>query len=141
MKQVQLFCPKQYEKILGHKRTRRIFDACELFFQTPSDCMTSRNTWSEYKHHHTAKFLASIEPSGGFDFVTPPRTVPSSINHPPSLLSHYPFTPCIQTAGSFPSHRWAGTDRAIFRKEGHVADPGQLYNRRHHHGIAPAITP
>ncbi len=25
--------------------------------------------YSDYKNHHTAKFLASIEPSGGFDFV------------------------------------------------------------------------
>jgi hypothetical protein len=59
-----------HRRELGVKRTRRIFDASELFFQTSSDCMTSRKTWSEYKHHHTAKFLASIEPSGGFDFVS-----------------------------------------------------------------------
>jgi hypothetical protein len=60
---------KQYAEILGHNRCRRIFDASELFFQISSDTMTTRSTSSKYKSHHT-KFLASIEPSGGFDFVS-----------------------------------------------------------------------
>jgi hypothetical protein len=58
--------------VLGHKRCRRIFNA-SVRALLPEDFRPYDKweyTFSEYKNHHTAKFLASIEPSGGYGFVS-----------------------------------------------------------------------
>ena len=42
----------------------------EIFIETPSDPAIRASTWSDYKHHNTAKILASIAPNGAFNFIS-----------------------------------------------------------------------
>ena len=50
---------------------RHIIDCTEIFIETPNCNPTVRAaTWSEYKHHNTAKVLVSITPNGAFNFVS-----------------------------------------------------------------------
>ena len=37
---------------------------------TPSDLALNATTWSNYKHHNTAKVLVSITPNGAFNFIS-----------------------------------------------------------------------
>ena len=61
--------PKQFHKP-GYSKVRHIIDRTEVFIQTPSDPALKAATWSNYKHHHTAKILLSITPSGVISFVS-----------------------------------------------------------------------
>ena len=42
-----------------YPNTFAIIDGSELFIQTPSDLHLHASTWSQYKHHNTAKFLVA----------------------------------------------------------------------------------
>ena len=50
--------------------TFAIIDASEIFIQTPSDLQMQSSTWSQYKHHNTAKFLVACTPNGAISFVS-----------------------------------------------------------------------
>ncbi|KAK2560667.1 hypothetical protein P5673_016427 [Acropora cervicornis] len=56
--------PKKFRKP-GYSKVRHIIECTELFIETPSDPALNAATWSDYKHHHTAKILLSIIPNGG----------------------------------------------------------------------------
>ena len=40
-----------------------IIDGSEIFLETPSDLHMQSSTWSQYKHHNTAKFLVVCTPN------------------------------------------------------------------------------
>jgi len=48
-----------------------IIDASEVFIETPSDLFMQSSTWSNYKHHNTAKVLIGCTPNGVISFVSP----------------------------------------------------------------------
>ena len=47
-----------------------IIDASEVFIETPSDHFMQSSTWSNYKHHNTAKVLLGCTPNGVISFVS-----------------------------------------------------------------------
>ena len=47
-----------------------IIDGSEIFIETPSDLFMQSSTWSNYKHHNTAKFLIGCTPNGAISFVS-----------------------------------------------------------------------
>ena len=49
---------------------RHIIDCSEIFLEKPSNLNVAAKTWSDYKHHHTGKFLVSINPSGMINFIS-----------------------------------------------------------------------
>lgn len=53
-----------------YKNVRHIIDCTEVFLEKPNNLEVSALTWSDYKHHNTAKFLVSITPSGLINFVS-----------------------------------------------------------------------
>jgi hypothetical protein len=50
--------------------TRVIIDCTEIFLETPSSFRSQSATYSNYKHHNTAKGLVGISPSGAVSFVS-----------------------------------------------------------------------
>lgn len=61
--------PKKF-KSPGYSKVRHIIDCTEIFIETPKNNVTKAATWSDYKHHNTAKVLVSITPNGAFNFVS-----------------------------------------------------------------------
>ena len=51
--------------------TYAIIDGSEIFIQTPSDLHAQSSTWSQYKHHNTAKFLVACTPIGAISYISP----------------------------------------------------------------------
>lgn len=47
-----------------------ILDATEIFIETPNDLHVQSSTWSNYKHHNTAKCLVGCTPNGAISFVS-----------------------------------------------------------------------
>ena len=47
-----------------------IIDCTEVFVERPSDLMARAQTWSNYKHHNTIKFLLGITPQGTISYVS-----------------------------------------------------------------------
>lgn len=47
-----------------------MLDTLLIFIETPSNPTVRAATWSDYKHHNTAKVLVSITPNGAFNFVS-----------------------------------------------------------------------
>ena len=47
------------------------FDASEVFIETPSDLHMQASTWSNYKHHNTAKYLVACSPNGTIILISP----------------------------------------------------------------------
>ena len=54
-----------------YPNTYAIIDASEVFLETPTDLQMQSSTWSNYKHHNTAKFLVACTPNGAVCFVSP----------------------------------------------------------------------
>jgi len=54
-----------------YPNTFAIIDGSEIFLETPSDLCMQSSTWSQYKHHNTAKFLVACTPNGAISFVSP----------------------------------------------------------------------
>ena len=50
--------------------TRVIIDATEIFIEMPSSFRTQSESYSNYKHHNTAKGLVGIAPCGSVTFVS-----------------------------------------------------------------------
>ena len=75
-----------------------IVDASDISIKTPSDLFLQSCTWSNYKHHNTAKLLIGCTPNGAISYVsfsvsstelTDALAIPSSGN--PAYLYHkYP---------------------------------------------------
>ena len=51
--------------------TFAIIDGSEIFMETPSDLHMQSSTWSQYKHHNTAKFLVACTPNGAISYISP----------------------------------------------------------------------
>ena len=51
--------------------TYAIIDGSEIFMETPTDLQMQSSTWSNYKHHNTAKFLIACTPNGSICFILP----------------------------------------------------------------------
>ena len=47
-----------------------IIDCFEIFINKPSNLKACSATWSQYKHHNTAKFLIGISPQGVITFIS-----------------------------------------------------------------------
>ena len=56
---------------LHYPSTYAIIDASEIFIETPTDLHMQSSTWSNYKHHNTAKFLLACTPNGCVTFISP----------------------------------------------------------------------
>ena len=54
-----------------YPKTYCIIDASEVFIETPTDLFMQSSTWSNYKHHNTAKVLIGCTPNGVISFVSP----------------------------------------------------------------------
>ena len=52
-----------------YPKCRVILDCTEVFIETPSD-LAAAQCWSDYKHHHTIKFLVGITPNGAISFLS-----------------------------------------------------------------------
>ena len=50
--------------------TRVILDCTEIFLEMPTSCRSQPATFSNYKHHSTAKGLIGIAPNGAVTFVS-----------------------------------------------------------------------
>lgn len=50
--------------------TFAIIDGSEIFIETPTDLHMQSSTWSQYKHHNTAKFLVACTPNGSISYVS-----------------------------------------------------------------------
>jgi hypothetical protein len=61
--------PKKFNKP-GYSDTCHIIDCTEIFIEIPSDPALKAATWSDYKHHHTAKILVLISPCRAFNFLS-----------------------------------------------------------------------
>lgn len=68
MEQVAATLPTAFRD--KYPATFSILDASELFIQTPSDLFLQSSSWSNYKHHNTAKFLIGCTPNGAVSFVS-----------------------------------------------------------------------
>ena len=53
-----------------YKRCRVIIDCSEIFIQRPTNLDARAQTWSNYKHHNTMKFLIGITPYGSVSFLS-----------------------------------------------------------------------
>ena len=68
--------PQQVKSTLPHifrdkyATTYIIIDGSEIFLETSSDLQLQSSTWSNYKHHNTAKFLIGCTPNGAVSFVS-----------------------------------------------------------------------
>lgn len=51
--------------------TFAIIDGSEIFIETPTDLHMQSSTWSQYKHHNTAKFLVACTSNGSISYVSP----------------------------------------------------------------------
>ena len=57
-------------KFKSFTKLHTIADATEIFLQTPKNHAAQRVTWSNYKHHNTAKVLISVTPNGLIAFAS-----------------------------------------------------------------------
>ena len=55
---------KKWKDVVG------IFDYSEVFIERPKNLTAHAQTWSNYKHNNTAKYLISITPSGTVMFLS-----------------------------------------------------------------------
>ena len=60
--------PKSFKDT--YPTTRVILDATEIFIEMPSSLRSQSESYSNYKHHNTAKGLVGIAPSGAITFVS-----------------------------------------------------------------------
>ncbi|XP_066934270.1 uncharacterized protein [Clytia hemisphaerica] len=58
----------------GFHRLNGIIDCTEVFIETPKSLELQSATWSEYKHHNTAKILISVLPNSLISYVSEPYT-------------------------------------------------------------------
>lgn len=61
--------PRCFQENFGNKTTV-IIDCFEIFIERSSNLEAAAKTWSNYKHHHTIKFLIGITPQGSICFIS-----------------------------------------------------------------------
>jgi len=61
--------PMVFRKHFGLK-VASIIDCFEIFIDRPSNLLARAQTWSNYKHHNTVKFLISVTPQGTISFIS-----------------------------------------------------------------------
>ena len=61
--------PMEFRKYFGLK-VSIIIDCFEVFIERPSNILARAETWSNYKHHNTVKFLIGIAPQGAVSFLS-----------------------------------------------------------------------
>ncbi|XP_077397348.1 uncharacterized protein LOC144033224 [Festucalex cinctus] len=61
--------PMVFRKHFG-RRVTCIIDCFEIFTECPSNLTARAQTWSNYKHHNTAKYLIGITPQGSVCFIS-----------------------------------------------------------------------
>ena len=54
----------------NYRDVRHIIDATEIFIETPKSLKLAAACYSDYKHHHTVKYLVSINPNGHINYVS-----------------------------------------------------------------------
>lgn len=69
MEQVKGTLPSTYRD--KSHTTDAIIDGSEIFIETPSDLQMQSSTWSQYKHHNTAKCLVACTPNGSISYISP----------------------------------------------------------------------
>ncbi|XP_060085335.1 uncharacterized protein LOC132564721 [Ylistrum balloti] len=67
--EIQLTMPMEFRKHFG-LRVAAIIDCFEIFIERPSGLKARAETWSNYKHHNTAKYLIAITPQGNISFIS-----------------------------------------------------------------------
>lgn len=67
--QVMKTMPVAFVDSFGCK-VRVILDCFEIFIDRPSSYLTRAETWLNYKHHNTVKFLLGISPQGAVTFLS-----------------------------------------------------------------------
>lgn len=67
---LQKTMPMEFRKYFGVK-VAVIVDCFEIFIERPSNLMARAQTWSNYKHHNTVKFLIGITPQGVISYISP----------------------------------------------------------------------
>jgi hypothetical protein len=65
--QILTTTPARFKSVKG---LRTIIDYSEIFIETPKDPKLQASTWSDYKHHNTAKFLVACAPNSMITFVS-----------------------------------------------------------------------
>ena len=65
---VRRYLPDGFRKF--YPKCRVIIDCTEVFIETPSSLELAAICWSQYKHHHTIKYLVGITPNGAISFVS-----------------------------------------------------------------------
>ena len=66
--QVKATIPHAFKE--KYPNTYAIIDASEFFLETPSDLRLQSSTWSNYKHHNTAKLLIACTPNGAISYIS-----------------------------------------------------------------------
>ncbi|KAK3105562.1 hypothetical protein FSP39_000540 [Pinctada imbricata] len=61
--------PPSFQKV-PYCDVRHIIDSTEVFIEKPNNLTIAAQTWSDYKHHNTAKILVSITPSGMINYIS-----------------------------------------------------------------------
>ena len=67
--ELQLSMPMDFRKYFGVK-VAIITDCFEIFIERPSNLLARSETWSNYKHHNTVKYLIGITPQGAVSFLS-----------------------------------------------------------------------
>ena len=68
MEYIKSSLPKPFKK--HYPNLRGILDCTEIFIQRPQNLHTQAATYSEYKHHNTAKVLVCITPRWRISFLS-----------------------------------------------------------------------
>ena len=72
--------PKSFKTPL-YSDVRHIVDCTEVFIETPKSLLLAASCWSDYKHHHTVKYLVSINPNGHINYISKGWGVRTSDNY------------------------------------------------------------
>ena len=67
--QLRKTMPLQFRTSFGLK-VAIIIECFEIFIERPSNLMARAQTWSQYKHHNTIKYLIGITPQGSVSFIS-----------------------------------------------------------------------
>ncbi len=60
--------PREFRK--NFSKCVVVIDCFEVFMERPKGLMARAQTWSNYKHHNTVKFLIGIAPQGSITFIS-----------------------------------------------------------------------
>uniref|UniRef100_A0A8C6NIL0 DDE Tnp4 domain-containing protein n=1 Tax=Nothobranchius furzeri TaxID=105023 RepID=A0A8C6NIL0_NOTFU len=61
--------PMSFREAFGNK-VAVIVDCFEVFIERPSNLLAQAQTWSNYTHHHTVKFLIGVAPQGYVTYIS-----------------------------------------------------------------------